>query len=441
MKNNQLDNFENFIKNSLSQNEIPFDPSDWESLNKRLDLKKSKPFYKSNWFLAASVILGVAMSITTYILVNANTKELVSINNDSSSENESLLIKNNNLANEGLTEEVENNLDENSNNFAKEEFLNAEKSTPNENIISETDELNDIEPIDSNFIVEHSTIDEIDQFESDSKTEKKDEESKPEIITLPNADFYSNNVDGCEGTTILFTAEKQKNVEYLWKFDDGNFSNEMNPNHTYTKAGKYSVTLIVRSNLDRSVLKKSIEQTITIHPNPKINFTWEQLEENGIPYISFENNTENGADWNWSFGDGTKSADKNPIHTYRKKGSYSIALVAKSNQNCISTINKEVTITDDYNLLAPNSFTPNGDGTNDYFIPAALNRLNCRFIMTIYSASDGLIYETENINQPWDGINQKTGERCKEGQYVWVVKLTNQKGEIENYKGALLLLK
>ena len=91
--------------------------------------------------------------------------------------------------------------------------------------------------------------------------------------------------------------------------------------------------------------------------------------------------------------------------------------------------------------MAPNSFTPNGDGLNDYFLPAALNRLNGSFTMTIYSQTEGLIYDTKNIDQPWDGSNQKLGTKCKEGSYVWVVKLTNEKGQTEQYKGVILLLK
>ena len=48
---------------------------------------------------------------------------------------------------------------------------------------------------------------------------------------------------------------------------------------------------------------------------------------------------------------------------------------------------------------------------------------------------------TKNIDQPWDGTNQKAGTKCPEGSYVWVVKLTNENGQTEQYKGAILLLK
>ena len=40
----------------------------------------------------------------------------------------------------------------------------------------------------------------------------------------------------------------------------------------------------------------------------------------------------------------------------------------------------------------------------------------------------------------WDGINQNTGQKCQEGNYMWVVQLVNKEGETEQYKGAILLL-
>ena len=54
--------------------------------------------------------------------------------------------------------------------------------------------------------------------------------------------------------------------------------------------------------------------------------------------------------------------------------------------------------------------------------------------MTVYSQTEGLVYNTKNIDQPWDGTNQKAGTKCKEGSYVWVVKITNEKGQTEQYK-------
>ena len=213
------------------------------------------------------------------------------------------------------------------------------------------------------------------------------------------------------------------------------------PSHLFTSPGSYNISLIVRSKIDNSIMTRSNDQLLIVHAKPNVQFDWEMNEENGIPYISFINLTDKGTSWSWNLGNGSTSIEKDPIHTYRNKGQYLVTLTATSSEECSSTINQEILINQDYNLLAPNSFTPNGDGINDYFLPAALNGLNGSFTMTVYSQTEGLIYDTKNINQPWDGTNQKAGTKCKEGSYVWVVKLTNEKGQPEQYKGVILLLK
>ena len=48
--------------------------------------------------------------------------------------------------------------------------------------------------------------------------------------------------------------------------------------------------------------------------------------------ISFENETAapDGTEWEWDFGDGKKSSDKNATHSYEKPGDYKVVLYAKA---------------------------------------------------------------------------------------------------------------
>lgn len=40
--------------------------------------------------------------------------------------------------------------------------------------------------------------------------------------------------------------------------------------------------------------------------------------------------TDNPIEWKWNFGDGTLSTEKNPIHTYKKPGKYTVTLKVKN---------------------------------------------------------------------------------------------------------------
>lgn len=73
-------------------------------------------------------------------------------------------------------------------------------------------------------------------------------------------------------------------VDYEWDFGDGNFSNELEPNHTYTEQGVYEVCLTVSNIYNSSTNCKTIiigttstqnqlkEVDISIFPNPTFDF-------------------------------------------------------------------------------------------------------------------------------------------------------------------------
>lgn len=44
-------------------------------------------------------------------------------------------------------------------------------------------------------------------------------------------------------------------------------------------------------------------------------------------HYQFTNNTEGELDFEWDFGDGTRSSDRNPVHTYDQEGRYTVALL------------------------------------------------------------------------------------------------------------------
>jgi len=50
-------------------------------------------------------------------------------------------------------------------------------------------------------------------------------------------------------------------------------------------------------------------------PPLKVQFTASVEEESGGPFT-----------FSWDFGDGTKSSDQNPVHTYEKVGEYTATL-------------------------------------------------------------------------------------------------------------------
>jgi PKD repeat protein len=62
--------------------------------------------------------------------------------------------------------------------------------------------------------------------------------------------------------------------------------------------------------------------------------------------INFTNTSEDAASFEWNFGDGTKSTDKNPSHSFATQGSYLVTLTAFSkNEKKKSSASNSVSIT------------------------------------------------------------------------------------------------
>ena len=72
--------------------------------------------------------------------------------------------------------------------------------------------------------------------------------------------------------------------------------------------------------------------------------------------------------WEWDFGDATSSAEKDPTHTYGKKGEFEVVLIATDRYGCQTSFTQKVSITKSYRLMVPNAFTPL-QGVNKTFVP------------------------------------------------------------------------
>lgn len=86
----------------------------------------------------------------------------------------------------------------------------------------------------------------------------------------------------------------------------------------------------------------------------------------------------------------------------------------------------------------PNSFTPNGDGFNDKFIPKQLQGI-ANASLRILNRWGSEIFFTENLSQGWDGtFNNKS---CTDGTYFWTIEYSNTAGEKIGKAGFLTLLR
>jgi gliding motility-associated-like protein len=83
-------------------------------------------------------------------------------------------------------------------------------------------------------------------------------------------------------------------------------------------------------------------------------------------------------------------------------------------------------------------FTPNQDGRNDYFIIACV--LDFENQLYIFNRFGGLVYETDDYQNNWEGVDQD-GQPVPDGGYHWVLEVTRAGGVTDIYKGTVNLVR
>lgn len=126
---------------------------------------------------------------------------------------------------------------------------------------------------------------------------------------------------------VAFSGTADNATVYNWSFGEGNFSDQLNPTHVYYAAGTYNVNFSASNSHYTNWTNLSSYITVTDIP-PVADFT--AVPTSGLfPLtVTFNDTSSGGAvtTWNWSFGDGYYSADKNTTHIYNTGGVYNTKL-------------------------------------------------------------------------------------------------------------------
>ena len=92
--------------------------------------------------------------------------------------------------------------------------------------------------------------------------------------------------------------------------------------------------------------------------------------------------------------------------------------------------------TDSIGIYAPNAFTPNGDGINDFFRIYLYNSLHTNYAFKVFKKKKE-VFSTCDASEAWSGI---VNGKIKRGRYNYTIQFKTIHNEIIQAKGEFCLL-
>ncbi len=412
--------FDNKIKESLENFEMPYDANAWAEFETQLPQSggAASGISQLGWKIAA--LFAVIATVATSVWYLNSDNEL-------------------NQGDSITTEKVE---------ITQEQTVTKENSSTPSEPTPVTEKSKQVIPsektqiADSQKIVENARESSTETMNTDSETIAKSNEEQAPIAekkaTLPVknstiekaeakpliASFIPSSLKVCAGEDVSFINESSDmKAQMTWDFGDGTASKELNPSHSFVIAGNYSVTLKTENNT------KMADKTVNITVNPSYD---------AIPFYHFETILQPTETANWSFSDGLIAKGASADHLFRNAGKSDVTLTVSNNLGCAES-NYWKTETRHRDLLAYDAFSPNGNETNEGFMPKALPEMGVAFEMVIRDLKGQEVYRTSNPSEPWNGKMHNTGNKLDAGIYVWTVILKTEIAAKKTFNGTITL--
>jgi gliding motility-associated-like protein len=277
--------------------------------------------------------------------------------------------------------------------------------------------------------------------------------SGPSANNLPANNYTVTVTDagGCQGTVQFTITEPSQLTATLTPVDiscvnsTGSITTVVNggsPGYTFNwspngtgqnpsglAAGTYTLTITDANNciITETVVVGSSASALTASFVPTPTTGSAPLQ------VGFTNTSTNANSYIWSFGNGQTSSSVNDTIVYSSPGNYTVMLIAQNTAGCIDTAYATIIVQDDFEILVPNIFTPNGDGSNDvFFIPSSgLSSLS----VLIYDRWGLKLYEINTPNGSWDGGGSP------EGTYYYILNAKSTGGKELSQSGYFQLIK
>jgi gliding motility-associated-like protein len=168
---------------------------------------------------------------------------------------------------------------------------------------------------------------------------------------------------------------------------------------------------------------------ITVYPSPIAGFS---VNPNNVDVcdneVVFTDESVGASSFIYFFDNGQFSTNEaNFSHAYTQDGTDYPMQVAFNEYGCVDSARNEVFV-EPFVIYVPNTFIPDGDGVNDFFVPVTDFEIN-EWEFNIYDRWGRRIFSDTEVGNSWDGYFN--GNLVQDGVYIYTLKYKSCANPIE----------
>ena len=266
------------------------------------------------------------------------------------------------------------------------------------------------------------------------------------VNPTPVVAISASHFTGCAGEMCVGMINNSQILggsiaSWHWNFGDHTGSSQNSPTHCFLP-GSYQVTLTAVSDSGCSSVA-TLHQSIVVYPSPEAGFVLSNNHPDVIDNQSEITSTATGATgFQYTISDGTTNSQPDFSHTFNsdQAATYTIVQIVVNGFGCRDTFIQVLELNPAFTFYIPNAFTPNGDGTNDFFNGKGIGIKE--YSLWVFDRWGNQVYFTNSLSGGWDGTFSGNGQEVSlQDVFVWVVALRDDKNQQHDYKGVVSLVK
>ncbi|MDE7073605.1 MAG: PKD domain-containing protein, partial [Odoribacter sp.] len=248
----------------------------------------------------------------------------------------------------------------------------------------------------------------------------------------------------CAGMDVVFRDTTPAGAARTFFFEDGDTNEAGEFERFYGEPGKYPYVVAVEN---QQGCRDTLRDTVVVYTLPVADFIPVKdntILEEGLEHVPtdienggmrFTNHSrihpfeweENRLSYEWDFGDGHFSQEKDPVHSYDNNGNFEVWLRVISAMGCCDSISDVVNIAAIKGLYFPNAMAPaSSDPGVNRFQPKGVGLHS--FLVRVYTPNGGTcVWQSDKLDagkpaEYWDGTFN--GQPVSAGLYIWEASAT-----------------